>query len=110
MEREILELKELAKEKWRIKSFKNGVKLYERENVKKKGTKVGIKSNFIVCLSSMSIDGGAFGVVVLLILIQGGDTALKVALLGLLVGAYFLYQLQTINKFNQVEITVKYYH
>ena len=48
MEADINELKNINKEKWQIKTFKNGVKVFDRGTINKIAAKFGIRSILFV--------------------------------------------------------------
>ena len=45
--------------------------------------------------------------ILILVLLQSSDTAVKVALFGLVLGFYFIHQLHSLNKSNRMEMIVR---
>ncbi len=48
LEADINELRNINKEKWQIKTFKNGVKVFDRGTISKIAAKFGMRSNFFL--------------------------------------------------------------
>jgi len=92
LEADINELKNINKEKWQIKTFKNGVKVFDRGTISKIAAKFGMRKWGIIIVA------------IAFIFLQSGDLAIRVALLGFLACLYFLQRLQTTNKVNRTDI------